>query len=145
MKPTRESMVTNRRQLTPAQRSAKIERDRRRRRERNMEFERLQKAETELQALTAAQRNENSCLRHHNERLNDMVSILENIIHQLREQNRELQQKNLGLEQTMKLTHGFRLINVKAPMKKFLTISLVLKVQGVLKAVFHMPRGFPIY
>ncbi|MBA0744400.1 hypothetical protein Gogos_007027 [Gossypium gossypioides] len=38
-----------------------------------MEFERLQKAETELQALTAAQRNENSCLRHHNERLNDMA------------------------------------------------------------------------
>ncbi|XP_012439784.1 uncharacterized protein LOC105765313 [Gossypium raimondii] len=107
MKPTRESMVTNRRQLTPAQRSAKIERDRRRRRERNMEFERLQKAETELQALTAAQRNENSCLRHHNERLNDMVSILENIIHQLREQNRELQQKNLGLEQTMKLADSW--------------------------------------
>ncbi|TYI52742.1 hypothetical protein E1A91_D12G269600v1 [Gossypium mustelinum] len=107
MKPTRESMVTNRRQLTPAQRSAKIERDRRRRRERNMEFERLQKAEAELQALTAAQRNENSCLRHHNERLNDMVSILENIIHQLREQNRELQQKNLGLEQTMKLADSW--------------------------------------
>ncbi|MFQ6637947.1 hypothetical protein Gotur_013629 [Gossypium turneri] len=120
MKPTRESMVTSRRQLTPAQRSAKIERDRRHRRERNsllimllslrsmkMEFERLQKAETELQALTAAQRNENSCLRHHNERLNDMVSILEDIIHQLREQNRELQEKNLGLEQTMKLADSW--------------------------------------
>lgn len=80
-----------------------------------MEFDRLQKAETGLQALAEAQRNENSCLRHHNERLNDMVSILENTIHQLREQNRELQQKNLRLEQTMKLV-----------LSSFLSLSLSL-------------------
>lgn len=36
-------MVTSRRQLTPAQRSAKIERDRRRRRERNVRISAIQK------------------------------------------------------------------------------------------------------
>ncbi|KAL4383239.1 hypothetical protein GQ457_15G011020 [Hibiscus cannabinus] len=100
-------MIHNRRQLTPAQRSAKIERDRRRRRERNMEFERLRNAEMELQGLVAAQRNEYTSLRGDNERLNDMVSKLQNTINQLRDQNRELHQKNLGLEQTMELADSW--------------------------------------
>ncbi|KAK8549759.1 hypothetical protein V6N13_073536 [Hibiscus sabdariffa] len=100
-------MIPNRRQLTPAQRSAKIERDRRRRRDRNMEFERLQNKERELQDLVTALRNENTSLRDDNGQLNDMVPKLRITISQLREQNRELHHKNLELQQIMNLADSW--------------------------------------
>ncbi|TYH97856.1 hypothetical protein ES332_A12G270400v1 [Gossypium tomentosum] len=95
------------RQLTPYQRSVKIEGDRRRRREKNTEFQRLRNAEMELQASVAEQRNENTSLRRDNERLNDFVSNLQNTIRQLREQNRELHQKKLELEEIVKQAESF--------------------------------------
>ncbi|KAE8712974.1 hypothetical protein F3Y22_tig00110221pilonHSYRG00420 [Hibiscus syriacus] len=96
-----------RRQLTAAQRSAKIEHDRRLRRERKLEFERLQNTERELQGLVVAQRNENASLKVENQTLNDMVSELHDTVNQLRDQNRELRLKKLGLEQTMKLADSW--------------------------------------
>ncbi|KAB2054326.1 hypothetical protein ES319_A12G248200v1 [Gossypium barbadense] len=94
------------RQLTPYQRSVKIEGDRRRRREKNTEFQRLRNAEMELQASVAEQRNENTSLRRDNERLNDFVSNLQNTIRQLREQNRKLHQKKLELEEIVNQEKG---------------------------------------
>ncbi|KAA3474641.1 hypothetical protein EPI10_024907 [Gossypium australe] len=80
-----DQMNRKRRQLTPYQRSVKIEGDRRRRREKKMEFERLRNAKMELQALVAEQRNENTGLRRDNEMLNDFILNLQKTISQLRE------------------------------------------------------------
>ncbi|XP_021299989.1 uncharacterized protein LOC110428478 isoform X2 [Herrania umbratica] len=83
------SQMNNRRELNPDQRRAKNEGDRRRRREHTVEFQRLQMAEAELQALLETQRSENRNLREKNERLNAMLSNLMNMIHQLREERRQ--------------------------------------------------------
>ncbi|MBA0773498.1 hypothetical protein Gotri_008771 [Gossypium trilobum] len=95
-------MNRRRPQLTDRQRSAKIERDRRHRKSKKIEFERLRNAEMELQALVEELRNENTSLRRGNERHNDVISNLQNILLQQREQNLELHQKNRELEEMVK-------------------------------------------
>ncbi|KAA3460075.1 Late embryogenesis abundant protein, LEA-14 [Gossypium australe] len=102
-----DQMNRRRRQLTPYQRSVKNERDRRRRREKNMENKRLRNAEMELQASVAEQRNEITSLRRNNEMLNDSVANLQNTISQQREQIRELHQKKLELEEIVKQAESF--------------------------------------
>ncbi|MBA0689777.1 hypothetical protein Goari_007490, partial [Gossypium aridum] len=84
-------MNRRRPQLTPVQRSAKNERDRRHRKSKKIEFERLQ-------ALVEELRNENTSLR----RGNDVISNLQNIVLQQREQILELHQKNRELEEMAK-------------------------------------------
>ncbi|XVF10398.1 hypothetical protein REPUB_Repub07fG0179300 [Reevesia pubescens] len=101
------NQMRNRRELTPAQRIAKIDRDRRRRREHKEEFKGLQQENAELQALSVTQRNENRRLTEEKERLNDMMSNLKETVNQLHEQIRELKKQNLGLQETMKLADSF--------------------------------------
>ncbi|MBA0861897.1 hypothetical protein Goshw_002266 [Gossypium schwendimanii] len=72
-----------------------------------MEFERLRNAEMELRALVEELRNENTSLTRGNERNNDDISNLQNIILQQREQILELHQKKRELEEMVKQAESY--------------------------------------
>ncbi|XP_021299983.1 uncharacterized protein LOC110428478 isoform X1 [Herrania umbratica] len=131
------SQMNNRRELNPDQRRAKNEGDRRRRREHTVEFQRLQMAEAELQALLETQRSENRNLREKNERLNAMLSNLMNMIHQLREERRQ-QRETMEMSRLFvcRLTHGFNLIEFQVPMKMVQVMRLLL--EGIKKRSYQL-------
>ncbi|MBA0689776.1 hypothetical protein Goari_007490, partial [Gossypium aridum] len=100
-------MNRRRPQLTPVQRSAKNERDRRHRKSKKMFLQSMKIEFERLQALVEELRNENTSLR----RGNDVISNLQNIVLQQREQILELHQKNRELEEMAKQVLSPSLLN----------------------------------
>ncbi|XP_022737149.1 uncharacterized protein LOC111290012 [Durio zibethinus] len=101
------NQMSNRRELTIDQRRAKNERDRRPRREHKLEVEKLRNLVDELQALLTTQRNENRFVTEENERLNGKMLYLKDTIRQLHEHERELEEQNRGLQETMNIADSY--------------------------------------